>query len=856
MGLNFLFRAIQFGLMHVWPLVVLLVAAAILPPDRLGDIALLVAVGTLMRPLIGASLGRAALRVTAQVRAAAIAAGRSPRRAADAAAGVLHVTTRTGLGVCLIGSLLAIAAVLSANAIYGLFDAVPAVLLACGFVIALGLVEFFDGVLRVAGRFGLLAGALVISRLGGAIVLLAGLLLSETSSDRVIALLLALFVCELLCAALLVRPALRLGTPPLDTARSEIRRNLFVQAAPVVINALSVYVYARAMVLVAGLFDTSARVGGMELAIQIANLPMAVTIVIASVLAPALGALAVGRRGEARVQLAVSRGAAFALWVGIMGAIALGSIGPAALRWLLPQHPVAAEVLYILAPLVALKAMAQILSGEVSIARGGAQLVARITLVFGVVTVAAGVAGAQWAGVQGAAWALLLGHIGAVVATIILLPRVIGIVPRYRVGDSLILGVPVALATGAVIWLLPAGPAEVLGGSAVFALICGGFSVMSWRHPGAWYGRMHRPLRDGLRLVRARKVRPTAVAPVAGRDDLPETLIAHMKLVNPHGMAFWLQGIGDPEDADPQDHADIVYSMYLMGRADQLNGDAAQQYQRWLALQPLAGRTSIRANVRINVHLSAYLLSTSRLLDKLGHPPVPDLYDGWQPRVLVDATGLPRWPRAWSHHVWRVSHWIGGAPSILLHLAHAPIPNCVGESDVRLALSRCEDQVILSENGALKPWRSKIIQRCFRRVYRFRHDPDAAEIGGIVHLLWIYHALDMPIVGAEQLHKKAIKILWRKPIIENVPYCLDFDIVQVARLTQPKGDSGELVALAQGMADAIIAYLSAPPSDYTLHRLPGAYAALHECALITGQVVPGTAAHEKPLDVIKDTYWL
>ncbi|MEN8887232.1 MAG: hypothetical protein ABF243_00005, partial [Celeribacter marinus] len=60
--MNFAFRTVQFGFMHIWPLLVMAVAATQLPPTALGSVAIIMSVATLFRPLVGMSLGRTALR--------------------------------------------------------------------------------------------------------------------------------------------------------------------------------------------------------------------------------------------------------------------------------------------------------------------------------------------------------------------------------------------------------------------------------------------------------------------------------------------------------------------------------------------------------------------------------------------------------------------------------------------------------------------------------------------------------------------------------------------------------------------------------------------------------------------------
>src|SRR5690606_34378430 len=157
--------------------------------------------------------------------------------------------------------------------------------------------------------------------------------------------------------------------------------------------------------------------------------------------------------------------------------------------------------------------------------------------------------------------------------------------------------------------------------------------------------------------------------PVAGAQDYRNALVRLIGLKCPDGLAFWMEGSGSADVVPPQDHADIVYSLYLSGEGDRINQEAAKRFAKHLAGLPLYGKTP----KGLNAHVTAYLLGTIRILVELGKlnsvDDIEEIYQGWQQDLLFDSMLLPRWPRAWSHHIWRVSHWIGGSSSILLHLA-------------------------------------------------------------------------------------------------------------------------------------------------------------------------------------------
>lgn len=341
---------------------------------------------------------------------------------------------------------------------------------------------------------------------------------------------------------------------------------------------------------------------------------------------------------------------------------------------------------------------------------------------------------------------------------------------------------------------------------------------------------------------------------------MSETLIRQR---SPSGFAFWLGGETaiDPSAIRLQDHADIVYSLHLLGAADRLSPVAATRFGAMLAGAQLHGRPVgvAIAEKRPNAHLTAYALGAVRLLDKAGLAPMPaQLYHGWDLAQLIDGNDLPIWPRAWTHHIWRVSHWIGGVPSILLQLADAPVDTGVDRAMVARVLTACEARIIDQATGLLRPYRSRLLQAAFRAAYRLRHDPDIGDVGGVVHLLWVHHASGRDYVAPAALHRAATRHLRAAPFIETMPYCLDFDIVQLARTTQAEVGAGAqaLADRAERFATDIAAFLSAPiPAAYTLHKLPGALATLHECAFIC-DAPQTTAIGTAPIDIIKDAYWI
>ncbi|MFN3701829.1 MAG: glycosyltransferase family 4 protein [Alphaproteobacteria bacterium] len=329
---------------------------------------------------------------------------------------------------------------------------------------------------------------------------------------------------------------------------------------------------------------------------------------------------------------------------------------------------------------------------------------------------------------------------------------------------------------------------------------------------------------------------------------------------SPAGVAFWLEGRGEAGAIPLQDHADIVYTFAMLDMADQIPADAAEKYAAHLADLRLFARAEGKlpaSGKPVNAHLTAYLLAAVRLLEQHGKlVPPPALYTGWQLDQLIDKRKVPLWPWPWTHHIWRVSHWIGGIPSILLHLAHSGHVKWATEDLVQEVLSASEKHIIDARTGLLRPYRVQLIQNIFRALYRLRHDPDLGDLGGVVHILWVYHALGRPYAGADALRLAAERELARnRPFMEDVPYCLDFDVIQLERTVVDEAPA-EVKARAAEFIDDTVAFFCKPvASTYSLHKIPGALASIHECAWLTGEArVRGIDVPR--IDIIKRAYWL
>ncbi len=327
-------------------------------------------------------------------------------------------------------------------------------------------------------------------------------------------------------------------------------------------------------------------------------------------------------------------------------------------------------------------------------------------------------------------------------------------------------------------------------------------------------------------------------------------------------LAFWVEG-GAPAGLRLIDLCDVLYTLHLIGRGSDVTARAKRDFVRVFGRKQAPGRFTRGGDERLNPHLTAYALGVLNLLKIDANVLADEFFRGepWNIGELFDEqTGLPRWPSHLSHHTWRVSHWIGGALSIVHSLWTLAAPLAQKNKLPALAplLTRC-DSIVDGDTGMLRAYKSPLLQNVFRAVYKTRHDPDAADIGGTVHLHWINYAADRrPYKACQALHERAWKILQRTPFIESVPYCLDFDIIQIVRTSLPN-DPNRTAALRvralRLMDDITRFYAGRLDAAYALHKVPGSLAALHECAFAAGApMVPGLGI--PPIDIIKEAHWL
>lgn len=341
-----------------------------------------------------------------------------------------------------------------------------------------------------------------------------------------------------------------------------------------------------------------------------------------------------------------------------------------------------------------------------------------------------------------------------------------------------------------------------------------------------------------------------------------ERINTYLDAYHADGLRILEQGL--PSDTVPLEAAcDLVYTLALTHQLDRISDKGANAFLAHAQRFAWAGKLNmpVATATPINVHLSAYVLGSLRLLAGAGRRFAAPIFDATAMHVgeIIDETLLPRWPRAWGHHSWRVSHWVGGSASILQSLWQLA-PEIAEERGLPTAgavLSRA-DTLVNETTGLLKCYKSETIQRLFKALYRVRHDPLAGEVGGIVHLHWVnYSEGRLPYKRADALFSQAQTLYWTEPFLEGAPYCLDFDIVQIVRTSAPSDvfDSRTKERASRFIDDIDEFFASRLDQAYALHKLPGAIATQHEAALILGLDRFGRSEME-PIDIIKRAGWI
>ncbi|NML13191.1 hypothetical protein HHL08_24230 [Sphingobium sp. AR-3-1] len=338
-----------------------------------------------------------------------------------------------------------------------------------------------------------------------------------------------------------------------------------------------------------------------------------------------------------------------------------------------------------------------------------------------------------------------------------------------------------------------------------------------------------------------------------------KAILYYLNTHNSASYSFWTKANISPE-IKIESLCDIVYSFYLLGIMNLIDPRSPVLFANILADTALSGWECDADRKKLTVHNTAYALGTLNLLENEGFG---NLYQKaidnrpFKPESIVTmSTKTPRFPAWLSHHNWRVSHWLGGVPSILLSVGRSSLAEASAARKLGLEVLANTNNLLDKKTGLIRLYRSRLLQKIFHRFYALRHDPILGDLGGVVHILWLNHVENIDYVAQQALYDASVKEFFRhRPFMEGTPYCLDFDIVNIVRTAAVGSQiSAPVVARANGMLADIDTYFSHSLSEnYRLHRLPGALATMHECAFIVGE---DTALFGAPIDIIKMAGWL
>jgi hypothetical protein len=342
---------------------------------------------------------------------------------------------------------------------------------------------------------------------------------------------------------------------------------------------------------------------------------------------------------------------------------------------------------------------------------------------------------------------------------------------------------------------------------------------------------------------------------------MKDAILSYLTTHHAEPLAFWQKAV-PASSASLEALCDVLYSLHLAGLADEIDPEAPALFADVLAARPLPGWAATDGaggGDSVSIHNCAYAFGVLNLI----RPRHGDYYvravgnRTLRAADLIDERGRPRFPRWLTHHHWRVSHWLGGVPSILWSVGHSSHPASVDARGLALRALEAADTWLASGDGFIKLYWFEPAQQLFRAAYRLRHDPELGDVGGLAHIHWINHAAGRPYLAADRvLDRTSAVFRQRRPFMEGRPYCLDFDVVQLVRTAgeQTGGLSdGDAARASEMMGDLETFFGSALSADYALHKLPGALATYHECATICAIA---TMPFGPPRDIIRDAFWI
>jgi len=332
----------------------------------------------------------------------------------------------------------------------------------------------------------------------------------------------------------------------------------------------------------------------------------------------------------------------------------------------------------------------------------------------------------------------------------------------------------------------------------------------------------------------------------------------------------------DQEAPDLYGMIDAAYILYIIGKlAERTDRESRQVWaKRILACQDEQGWFS-RRNLRghSSEHATAYAIGALKLLEV---EPDEHYLDQVRPisslkPLLTEYTTFTCWIRrldfrltprdilsrklGW-HYIWRGSHVGGGIAAIVgmtEHLLNLWWP----EVDVPQWFDWYFDWLDRHANPNSGYWQLAFWNRLVRK-------PTVIDMGGAVHFFWIYEALERPFPYPEAVLASTLSLQREDGLYKDHPFCIDLDgdfCVLRAFLQLPESKQRRYQERVQQSLEAsfggVVRALTDQPLEQIYadsHGLPGALAALTECAKLPGFKHAGSLhGWQHPLDRV---WWL
>ena len=234
-------------------------------------------------------------------------------------------------------------------------------------------------------------------------------------------------------------------------------------------------------------------------------------------------------------------------------------------------------------------------------------------------------------------------------------------------------------------------------------------------------------------------------------------------------------------------------------------------------------------------HLTAYALSTLKLLNYKEELPNINL----AVRSITSENNIT-YPNKILDRLqfWRGSHTVAGKCAIILTCKEMNLLNDSDNIAVDNYIKKWFEfyDAKISQDGLWRPHKG-IIQYSFDTLYRMRHSPILAKYGAAAHLYWIYgkcnHSLPKKI-DVEHSIDRILGIYNKDKILEEVPYCLDYDVLCILNMLisciPPERRKDEYSGLFLEAGKEILKFIEDSDERMWDHAFPGAIASLAECA--------------------------